>query len=94
MENNFSFSNTDTPSNAVPLSHLRYGQSGLVVALQGGGDFRSRMLSMGFSPGCEVAVQQNFGRGPMIVCVRETRVALGRGESEKIIVQLKNGPCH
>jgi len=29
---------------------------------------------------------QNFGRGPIIVMVRGTRIALGRGEAQKIIV--------
>lgn len=29
---------------------------------------------------------QNFGHGPIIVMVRGTRIALGRGEAEKVMV--------
>lgn len=31
---------------------------------------------------------QNFARGPLIVALRDTRLALGRGEAEKILVEL------
>jgi Fe2+ transport system protein FeoA len=32
---------------------------------------------------------QNYGRGPLIVIVRGTRVALGRSEAAKIVVERK-----
>jgi len=43
---------------------------------------------LGFTAGAEVAVVQNYGRGPIIVAVRDTRVALGRGEAAKIQVEV------
>jgi ferrous iron transport protein A len=45
---------------------------------------------MGFSLGVELEVVQNFGRGPIIVKVRDTRVALGRGEATHIQVEAIN----
>ena len=33
---------------------------------------------------------QNYGRGPLIVMVRGTRVALGRGEAAQIFVDRKH----
>lgn len=45
------------------------------------------MLTLGFTPGTRVTVIQNYGHGPLIVRVRDTRVALGRGEAEKILVR-------
>jgi len=42
---------------------------------------------MGFTPGIEVILLQNIGRGLLIARVRETRLALGRGEAEKILVR-------
>jgi Fe2+ transport system protein FeoA len=42
---------------------------------------------MGFTPGAEVTVLQNFGRGPLIARVRDARIALGRGEARKIQVR-------
>jgi ferrous iron transport protein A len=55
--------------------------------MQGGHDFLSRLASLGFTPGARLRVVQNYGRGPLIVSLRDTRVALGRGEAEKILVE-------
>jgi len=30
---------------------------------------------------------QNFGHGPLIVNIRDTRIALGRGEAMKVLVE-------
>jgi len=46
-----------------------------------------RMVSLGFTPGTEVTLLQNYGRGPLLVTVRDTRVALGRGEALKVLVE-------
>jgi ferrous iron transport protein A len=74
-------------NNAIPLSALSTGEQGAVVQLQGGRGLLSRMASLGFTPGATITVLQNFGRGPLIVRVREARVALGRGEAAKIHVR-------
>ena len=47
----------------------------------------TRLASLGFTPGAVVNMTQNYGRGPLIVIVRGTRVALGRSEAAKIIVE-------
>ena len=47
----------------------------------------TRLASLGFTPGAVVNMTQNYGRGPLIVVVRGTRVALGRSEAAKIIVE-------
>jgi len=78
-------------SNSVPLSALRTGEVGVIAALSGGHNLRSRMLTLGLTPGAEVTVLQNYGRGPMIVRVRDARVALGRGEAEKVLVRRRAG---
>jgi len=44
------------------------------------------MAALGFTPGAEVTIVQNFGHGPLIVLLRDTRVALGRGEAGKVSV--------
>jgi ferrous iron transport protein A len=46
----------------------------------------SHLAPLGFTPGARVEMVQNFGHGPVIVMVRGTRIALGRGEAQKIIV--------
>jgi ferrous iron transport protein A len=74
----------------VPLSRLVVGETGVVKELAGGHGVVSRLAVLGFTPDAEVMMVQNFGRGPLIVTVRGTRIALGRGEAGKIRV-LKKG---
>lgn len=70
-----------------PLSSLFPGEVGIIEAVAGGRGFMSRLAALGFIPGAEVTMVQNFGHGPLIVLARNTRVALGRGEAAKIWVK-------
>ena len=69
------------------LSSLDGGQDGVVSGLTGGHRFISRASAMGFIPDTPVTMVQNFGRGPVLVYLRDTQVALGRGEADKIQVK-------
>ena len=71
----------------ISVSEMRVGEEGTVLTYQGGHSFRSRLATLGFTPGARVVMAQNYGHGPLIVSVRGTRVALGRGEATKIIVE-------
>jgi ferrous iron transport protein A len=71
----------------APLSSLGSGAVGVVQDLNGGRGFVSRAVALGFTPGTEIAMLQNFRRGPLIVVVRDTHVALGRGEAAKIQIR-------
>jgi Fe2+ transport system protein FeoA len=71
----------------VPLSALHTGEQGIVATMAGGKGLLCRMTSLGFTPGAEVTVVQNYGRGPLIARVRDVRIALGRGEAGKIYVR-------
>ena len=71
----------------IPLSALETGGRGVVVELMGGHGLLGRMTSLGFTPGTEVTILQNFGRGPLIARVRDARIALGRGEARHIRVR-------
>ena len=73
--------------NVIPLSNLLPGETGLVQDLAGGRGFVGRLAALGFTPGAEVTMVQNFGRGPIIVLVRDTRIALGRGEARKVLIR-------
>lgn len=68
------------------LSNLAPGEVGIVQGLAGGWGFAGRLAALGFTPGAEVTMVQNFGHGPIIVIVRDTRIALGRGEAWKVQV--------
>jgi ferrous iron transport protein A len=73
------------------LSTLKAGEKGMVVAMDGGRGVLCRMTSLGFTPGVEVTVVQNFRRGPIIALVRDARIALGRGEAERLYVRKEEG---
>lgn len=75
------------PPSRLLLGELPTGAHAVVRALRGGKGFSSRLSAMGVTPGADVTVVQNFGRGPMLIEVRDTRVALGRGEASKIEVE-------
>lgn len=72
--------------NGVSLGAVRSGELVQIEKMKGGHQFLSQLASLGFTPGVELQVVQNYGRGPIIVSLRGTRVALGRGEAEKILV--------
>jgi len=75
----------------VPLSTLHTGEQGVVVELANGRRLLGRMTSLGFTPGAEVTMVQNFGHGPLIARVREARIALGRGEAGRVFVRRRSG---
>jgi ferrous iron transport protein A len=70
-----------------PLAELRPAQRAVIQELQGGYSFRSRLAALGFVPGTVVRMLRNLGHGPVIVNVRDTRIALGREEAQKVLVQ-------
>jgi ferrous iron transport protein A len=79
-------SNTIT-KDGVHLSSVSTGGSVQILEMQGGHGFLSRLASLGFTPGARLRVVQNYGHGPIIVSLRDTRIALGRGEAQKILVE-------
>lgn len=70
-----------------PLSKLSKGSQAVVRQFIGGQSLSKRLLVLGFTRGAEVSVKQNPGFGPVIVLVRDSRIALGRGEASKILVE-------
>lgn len=80
-----------TKQKNIPLVQLTPGARGLVRKLGGGKEFASRLSAMGLSVGSNVEVLQNRGYGPVLVLVRDTRIALGRGEALKIVVEELEG---
>jgi ferrous iron transport protein A len=75
---------------SVPLTELAPGQQAAVFQLRAGWGLISRLATLGFTPGAPLTMVQNYGHGPLIVRVRDSRIALGRTEAAKIIVR-RNG---
>jgi ferrous iron transport protein A len=71
----------------LSLSELLVNEQATIRSFTIGRLETNRLASLGFTPGALVDMTQNYGRGPLIVMVRGTRVALGRGEAAKIFVE-------
>ena len=71
----------------ISLAELPVDEQATMVHFSNGLAETNRLVSLGFTPGVEIDMTQNYGRGPLIVTVRGARVALGRREANKIIVE-------
>ncbi|MBN1259898.1 MAG: ferrous iron transport protein A [Anaerolineae bacterium] len=67
----------------------RSGETVKLVALRGGLRMRRRLADMGLTLEMPLRVVQHNGNGPLIVAVKDTRLAIGRGMAHHIMVE----PC-
>jgi len=71
----------------ITLADLRADERARVLGLSCSRLATNRLISLGFTPGAEVDMTQNYGHGPIIVTIRGGSVALGRGEARHIHVE-------
>jgi Fe2+ transport system protein FeoA len=71
---------------SMPLATVEAGRRVKIVGVEAGHGLRSRLAALGLVPGTEVEVIANGGRGPFIVAVKDSRLMLGRGMAQKIVV--------
>ena len=71
--------------NLIALASLREGDQGIIHSIDGGTTLTSRLAGMGLVTGARFRVAQVSG-GMVVILVSSTRIALGRGESAKIMV--------
>jgi len=71
-----------------PLNELKTDRRGIVRRLHGGRHFTNRIYELGFLPGSEITMLENYGHGPVLVAVRGTRIALGNREAARIHVEV------
>lgn len=70
----------------ISLADLKSGESATISALKAGRNINARLSTLGFTPGVTIFMKHNYGHGPIVVNVRDTRIALGRGEAQTILV--------
>ena len=71
----------------MPLIMLPEGAQATVVEVHGGRGLCRRLAEMGFNVGDKVRMIKNHRPGPVVVEVKDSRVALGRGVTMKIMVE-------
>lgn len=69
-----------------PVTALDEGQEATVRLLSGGEALTGRLAAMGIIPGTRIKLLRK-SRGQIIVLASDTRVALGKGQAEKILVK-------
>jgi ferrous iron transport protein A len=70
----------------MSLNETRKGEQVILESIDGGYAVNKKLRDMGLTPGVPMTVLSAPSFGPMIVQVRGTRLALGRGILSKIIV--------
>lgn len=76
----------------LPLSMVCPGEEVRLVAIQGGQQMRKRLADLGLNLGMTMRVMQHDGHGPLILAVKDSRLAVGYGMAHKILVQPHPGP--
>jgi len=69
------------------LADLPSEARAIVRQLPGAFGLARRLVALGLVPGAQVTVLQNRGHGPLIVEVHGARLALGRGQAARVLVE-------
>jgi len=84
------------------LSELRPGETGVIVSIEAlttrhghhgrrGWGFRRRLEDMGLTPGTRVMIVKSAPfHGPIEVYVRGSRLAIGRGMADRVLVSVED----
>lgn len=71
----------------MPLAMVEKGKKVLLLAIKSGCELKSRLSALGLIPGAEIEVIQNLACGPIIIGLNGSRLILGRGMAQKIMVR-------
>jgi ferrous iron transport protein B len=69
----------------LSITSLEEGEEGVVYSITGGKKFVGRLAGMGIVAGIRIKILRNIG-GLIIVLASDTRIALGKGQANKILV--------
>jgi Fe2+ transport system protein FeoA len=72
--------------NIIPLSQAAEGQMVSVVSVDGGRGLRGRLTAMGVLANVQIRVVHNGRSGPIVISIKNSRMAIGRGVADKITV--------
>ncbi len=82
------FQPDETGHTRMPLSRMRPGDFGHVLALQPGCEVREHLLELGFTPGTEITVIRVAPLGdPLTVRIRGYQLSLRRREAEAVTMR-------
>lgn len=76
-----------TQAPLMNLSMTSPGEQVRLVSVQGGHELRKRLADLGLNIGEVLQIVQSDLNGPIILAVKDSRLALGRGMAHRIMVE-------
>lgn len=73
-------------THVVSLALVSPGREVRIVSITGGRGTRGHLANMGLDIGSVIEVLEQGAPGPFLVAVKETRLAIGHGVAQKIMV--------
>lgn len=75
----------------INLTMMKLGDKGKVKEIIGGKGLIARLEGLGIVPGAEITkVSEQIMRGPVVIKVGNTQVAIGYGMARRVIIELEN----
>jgi len=71
---------------SIPLTMLNEGEEGKVKEILGGRGLIRRLSELGFIFGERIRILHSHSSGPILVEIKDSRIAIGRGVAMKIII--------
>jgi len=86
--NNKKEGSTELAKQKMVLTSMHSSQSGIVIAIDGGGGITGRLEALGIRRGSRIVKKSALiGCGPVIVCAGNTEIAIGYGMASRIIIE-------
>jgi Fe2+ transport system protein FeoA len=75
--------------NVIPLADMDVNREGIIYKLAGGAGFQARLQALNIRIGKRIKkISANPFRGPIVVEVDNSRVAIGYGMAQKVMVEV------
>jgi len=74
-------------SGVMPLVMASPGKLFTVTSINAGWGLQRRLADMGLTPGIQIRVMNGQYAGPVLIDLRGSRLGLGRGVAQKILVK-------
>ena len=74
-------------SGVMPLVMASPGKLLTVTSINAGWGLQRRLADMGLTPGIQIRVMNGQCAGPVLIDLRGSRLGLGRGVAQKILVK-------
>ena len=71
----------------MPLTMAKSGELVRFVAVRASQELKRRLAALGLIPGSQLRVISHSLKGPFIISIKGSRIMLGRGTAQKIMVE-------